>query len=116
MKFAMVIVEAEDERREMTQAEAEFNTLVRWWADLHSRVNVVASGKLAPKGTARTVSWRDQVPIVTDGPFVEAKESVAGILIVDLGTEAEALELAKSWPAKAGFKIEVRALRSSVSE
>lgn len=116
MKFAMVIVEAEDERKDMTQTEREFDMLVRWWADLRSRVNVVASGRLAPKRTARTVSWRDQVPIVTDGPFVEAKESIAGILIVDVGNEADALELAKSWPAKAAFKIEVRAIQSSASE
>ena len=115
MKFAMVIVEDEDQRKDMTQTEREFDALVRWWADLRSAVNVVASGRLAPKRTARTVSWRDQVPIVTDGPFVEAKESVAGIVILDADTETEVLELAKAWPATAGFKIEVRAIQSSVS-
>lgn len=115
MKFAMVIVEDEDQRKDMTQTEREFDALVRWWADLRSRVNVVASGRLAPKRTAQTVSWRDQVPIVTDGPFVEAKESVAGIVILDADTEAEVLELAKAWPATSGFKIEVRAIQSRVS-
>lgn len=110
MKFAMVIVESEEEREAISDAERDFESLVRWWSDLRSRVDVVASGRLAPRRTARTVSWREGAPIVTDGPYIEAKESVAGILIVDVGSEAGALEIARSWPSTVGFKIEVRPL------
>lgn len=116
MKVALVIVEDEDERRRVGRAEREFDELVRWWTDLRSRVNVVASGRLAPKRTARTVSWRGGKPIVTDGPFIEAKESVAGILIVDVRDEAEAVEVAKTWLATSGFKIEVRAIESTTGD
>jgi hypothetical protein len=116
MKFALMIAEVEDERHELSRAEVDFDTLVRWWADVRSRVNVVASGRLAPKGTARTISWRDQAPIVTDGPFIEAKESIAGFLIVDVDDETAAIELASTWLAKVGFKIEVRAIQDSPGE
>ena len=68
------------------------------------------------KGTARTISWRDQAPIVTDGPFIEAKESIAGFLIVDVEDETAAIELASTWLAKVGFKIEVRAIQGSPGE
>ncbi len=113
MKFALVIVEDEEERRRIGEAEREFGELVRWWADFRSKVKVVASGRLAPKRTARTVSWRDGQPIVTDGPFIEAKESVAGFLIVDVADEAEGIEIAKTWLGKSGFKIEVRAVENA---
>ena len=108
MKFAMLIVESEDEVQPRSAAEQDFETLVRWWADLRARVNVVASARLAERRTAHTVSWRHQVPVVTDGPYVEAKESIGGILVVDVESEAEALEIAKAWPITAGYRIEVR--------
>ena len=111
MKFALVIVEDEEARQAAGSVEVEFDSLVRWWAGLRSRANIVASARLTPKGTAHTVSWRDGRPLVTDGPFIEAKESVAGILIVDVAHETEAIDLAQSWLAKEGFKIEVRAVQ-----
>jgi hypothetical protein len=108
MKFAMLIVEREEDREAPSAAEQEFETLVRWWSDLRAKVKVVASARLAPRRTARTVSWRNQVPVVTDGPYVEAKESVGGILVVEVESEAEALEIAKAWPTTDGYRIEVR--------
>ena len=116
MRFALVIVEDEEARQAVSPAEVEFDSLVRWWADLRLRTKVVASARRAPKGTARTVSWRQGSPLVTDGPFIEAKESVAGILIVEVSNEAEAMELAQSWLAKEGFKIEVRAVEAVPGE
>jgi hypothetical protein len=107
MKFAMVIVKS-DEAEVPGPGEREFEDLVRWWADLRAGGNVVASARLAPRNTARTVSWRDREPIVTDGPYLEAKETVGGFLVVDVESDAEALEIAKGWPARDGWRIEVR--------
>lgn len=108
MKYAMVIIESEGEREALSPAQREFDSLVRWWADLKARGKIVASAKLAPPRTAATVSWRGQVPIVTDGPYVEAKESVGGFAVLDVDSKAEAMEIAGSWPARVGFRIEVR--------
>ena len=60
MKYAMVIVTSEEEREPPSQAEREFDGLIRWWADLRERGKVVTSVKLAPPRTASTVSWRDR--------------------------------------------------------
>ncbi len=43
---------------------------------------------------------------MTDGPFVEAKESVGGYAIVEARDLDEALSLAKTWPC--GGTIEIR--------
>ena len=108
MKYAMVIIESGEEREAPSDAEREFDSLVRWWADLRARGKVIASAKLAPPGTAATVSWQGQVPIVTDGPYVEAKESVAGFALLDVDSKAEAMEIARSWPARDRYRIELR--------
>jgi hypothetical protein len=107
MKYAMVIVKSE-EWEPLSEAEREFESLVRWWADLRGRGKVIAAANLAPTVTASTVSWHGQVPIVTDGPYVEAKEAVGGFVLLDVDSAAEALEIASSWPNKVGIRIEVR--------
>lgn len=110
MRFGMVIVEVEDDAIEPDAVARDFEALAAWWARLRSSGRLVASGKLAPRRTARTVSWRDGVPLVTDGPFIEAKESIAGIAIVDVESDADAIDLAKSWPCPTRYRIEVRAI------
>ena len=54
------------------------------------------------------MSWRGQVPIVTDGPYVEAKETVGGFVLLDVDSEAEAVGIASCLPNKVGTRIEVR--------
>jgi hypothetical protein len=108
MKYAMVIMESDEELDGLSEAERDFDSLMRWWADLRARGKIVASARLAPAQTAANVSWRGQVPIVTDGPFTEAKESVGGFVILDVDTAAEAMEIAGSLPARVGVRIELR--------
>jgi hypothetical protein len=65
---------------------------------------------LADASTAKTVRVRGDVPAVTDGPFVEAKEQLAGYCIVECETTERAVEIAASWPDAKHFAMEVRAL------
>jgi hypothetical protein len=54
---------------------------------------LLATGGLAPEGV-RLVSRGDELT-VTDGPFAEAKEAVAGFALVEVGSKEEAIELAR---------------------
>ena len=54
---------------------------------------VEARGLSFPK-TAKTVSLVDGQVVVTDGPFAEAKEALAGYWVFDVPDEARAIELA----------------------
>ena len=65
---------------------------------------------LADASTAKTVRVRDGAPAVTDGPFVEAKEQLAGYCIVECETPERAVEIAAAWPDAKYFAMEVRAL------
>jgi hypothetical protein len=54
---------------------------------------LLATGGLNPKGI-RVTSAGDEIT-VTDGPFTEAKEAVAGFALVEVRSEEEAIELAR---------------------
>ncbi|WP_433157132.1 YciI family protein [Kribbella sp. CA-247076] len=58
---------------------------------------------------ARVVQVKDGVPAVTDGPFTEAKEVLAGYYLVECSLE-RATELAAKLPEARFSPIEVRAL------
>ena len=57
---------------------------------------------------AKTVRFENGAPVVTDGPFAEAKESLAGYWIVDVEDEARALEIASRIVAVIEGPVEVR--------
>lgn len=46
----------------------------------------------------RSVRVRDGDPVVSDGPYLEAKEHVGSYLVVDVADEARAVEIARSYP------------------
>jgi len=48
--------------------------------------------------TAKTISVRDGLPAVTDGPYVDAKEFVGSFYILDVPDEARAIEIAAEIP------------------
>jgi hypothetical protein len=71
---------------------------------------------LADASNAKTVRVRDGVPAITDGPYAEAKEQMAGYLMVDCETEERAVEIAARWPDARYFAMEVRALMQAAAE
>ena len=62
--------------------------------DLTKSGELASAEGLADASQARTVRFQDGMPVVTDGPFAESKESLAGYWIVDVESEARALEIA----------------------
>ncbi|MFI7080519.1 YciI family protein [Micromonospora sp. NPDC049903] len=46
----------------------------------------------------RAVRMVDAAPVVTDGPYLEAKEYVGSYFVVDVDSEQRALEIARSYP------------------
>ncbi|HEU5155490.1 MAG TPA: YciI family protein [Streptosporangiaceae bacterium] len=63
---------------------------------------------LADSVTGRTVRVRAGVPVVTDGPYVEAKEQLAGYIVVDCADLERASEIAARIPDARFTAVEVR--------
>jgi|SRR5471030_2478073 hypothetical protein len=76
--------------------------------DLRDAGELVDARGLADGSAAKTVTFKDGIPVVTDGPFAESKESVIGFWVVDVEGEARALEIATRVVAFTHGPIEVR--------
>jgi glyoxylase-like metal-dependent hydrolase (beta-lactamase superfamily II) len=63
---------------------------------------------LADGSQAKVVRVRDGVPVATDGPYLEAKEHLAGYCMIDCDSLERALEVAAMWPDARWMGIEVR--------
>ena len=63
------------------------------------RAGVFVTGEgLHPTGKGARATWTDGQWSVTDGPFAEAKELIAGFSIIDVSSREEAIEWLKKWP------------------
>jgi hypothetical protein len=71
---------------------------------------LIVTQALADPSQAAVVSMRNGQPVVTDGPFLEAKEYLGGFYLVDCENKERAIELAAQIPdaAIAGLGVEVR--------
>jgi len=61
---------------------------------------------------------RDGKPVVTDGPYVETKEQVGGLVIIEAADLNEAVRIASLHPAahlgeKLGWGVEIRPIAES---
>ena len=71
----------------------------------------VASEALEPVATATTVRVRNGKVSITDGPFAETKEQLAGFYMIEAQDLNEALQLAAKIPPAREGSVEVRPIR-----
>ena len=70
---------------------------------------VPGGARLRPPGDATTVRVRGDEVLLSDGPFAETKEYLAGISFIDVADLDEAIDLAATHPAaRDGGSVEVR--------
>ncbi|UVE17682.1 YciI family protein [Pseudomonas sp. LS44] len=72
---------------------------------------LVAAEALEPVSSATTVRIRAGKQLITDGPFAETKEQLAGFYLVDARDLNEAIQLAAKIPPARVGSIEVRPVR-----
>jgi hypothetical protein len=71
----------------------------------------IASEALQPISTATTVRVRNGKVTVTDGPFAETKECLAGFYMIEARDLNEAIQIASRIPPAQIGSIEVRPIR-----
>jgi hypothetical protein len=83
-------------------------SLRAWNDETDARGVKLAGGRLESPAAARTVRVRDGEMLVTDGPFAETKEQVAGLNILTCPSLAEAAEIAAQHPTARIGALELR--------
>jgi hypothetical protein len=89
-------------------------SIEEWVSDTDGRGVRLLGRALDPPQSAVTVRVRDGETLLTDGPFIESKEFIAGFDVVDCGDLAEAVEVAANHPMAAVGAIEVRPFRDGL--
>jgi hypothetical protein len=96
----------EDERKRTIAAYGEFTESIR------ASGNMLGGDALHPATTATTVRVRNGETLVTDGPFAETKEQLAGFYLIEAKDADEAISIAARIPGAQYGSIEVRPLFS----
>lgn len=78
---------------------------------LHDKGQYVHASPLQPEATGTVVRVRSGKPMVTDGPFMETSEQLAGYFLVDAENQAEAIRIAERVPGARIGTVEMRPLR-----
>src|SRR5438093_13470959 len=99
----------------MPKAELEkaYARIGQWWGEKEQAGVIVDGHELQGPDKATTVRARNGKQVVTDGPFIEAKESIGGYAIVNAADLVAAIRLAKEWISvtnPTGAIVEVRPL------
>ena len=85
------------------------------WAESLGAKGKLAGGEKLAAGGVRHVKAKDGKPVVTDGPYAEAKDVVGGYFVIEAKDQAEAEEIAKDCPhvaLAATNWIEIRPIES----
>jgi hypothetical protein len=85
------------------------------WAEGLGAKGKLAGGEKLTAGGVRHVKAKDGKPVVTDGPYAEAKDVVGGYFVIEAKDQAEAEAIAKDCPhvtIAAGNWIEIRPIES----
>jgi hypothetical protein len=109
MKYLLQIYPPKDELEQLSKEELD--ALVREYMEVGQSPGVIGGDQLQPVETATTVRVQDGQTLLTDGPFVDAKEHLGGYLVVAADDLDTALEIAARIPAaRMGGAVEVRPL------
>jgi hypothetical protein len=107
MKYVVMIFRHVD-RVWTAEDDAALGRLLRLEQELAESGELVSSEGLRPPEEGRIVQIRDGRQVVTDGPFGEAKEQLAGFFLVDAADDAHAQAIAGRVSAAVGDRVELR--------
>lgn len=111
MKYMLLIYSNEASRaalaKDLDGILGEVDTIVR---ELTESGELIGGEGLADPSNTKTVRVQRGVPVVTDGPYLEAKEQCAGYCLVECETIERAVEIAARWPDARYSALEVRPL------
>jgi hypothetical protein len=96
--------------------EEKLMTQVYGWFERWQPTGKIAEGgaELQTRDTAKTVrAGADGEPVITDGPYLELKEVIGAVVMLECADADEAARIAATWPLGAGMSaVEVRPVLS----
>ena len=100
MRFMIIVHSTPETEQGTTGTEQQFADMQAYNEEMLKAGVFVDGQGLHPTAKGARVTYEDGDWVVTDGPFAEAKELVAGFSIIDVSSREEALELRQVYAAE----------------
>jgi PhnB protein len=98
MRF-MIIRKADAETEAGVMASEELiEAMARYNEEMINAGVMLGGDGLQPSSKGARIRFQNGKPMITDGPFTEAKEMIAGYTLIQVASREEALEWVKRWP------------------
>jgi len=105
----MILIKASEESEEGIMPSEELLTQMGKYNEQLVNAGVMEAGEgLHPTSNGFRVRFDGETRTVTDGPFAETKELLAGFWIVNVNSKEDAIEWVKKAPFDGGTEIEIR--------
>jgi hypothetical protein len=109
MKFLCIIcAEKVMEHMDPADAERHYDEYAEFTSSIRRSGHLIASNRLMPPETAKTVRVRNGKASTTDGPFAETKELFGGYYLIEAKDLDEAVRVASRIPGASRGCVEVR--------
>ncbi len=107
MRFMMIVKANQDSEAGVLPTEQELAEMGKYNEELVKAGVLLAGEGLHPSSNGARVTFSGGRPTVTDGPFAETKELIAGFWLIQVKSREEALEWARRVPFQES-EIEIR--------
>lgn len=113
MKYLLLVHHSEDAFKTMPEGTRDdmLAESIQLCHQLANKGQYVHASPLQPEATGTIVRVRDGKPMITDGPFMETKEQLAGYFLIDARDRDEAVAIASRIPGARIGTVEVRPVR-----
>ena len=108
MRFMVLVPGSPESEAGEMPSPAELDAMGKYNDELIKAGVMLAGDGLHPTSKGARVRFDGRERTVTDGPFTEAKELVAGYWVWECGSRDEAIEWLKRAPFDGGIEIELR--------
>lgn len=112
MKYLLLVHHDEDAFGKMSEATRKkmLEESVHLTHQLYAKRQYLSASPLQPASSAVIVRVREGKPLVTDGPFIETREQLAGYFLINANDLDEAVGIALRVPGARIGTVEVRPL------
>ena len=108
MRFMVLVPASEESEAGVMPSEEALAAMGKYNEEMAKAGVMLAGEGLHPTSKGARVKFDGKERTVTDGPFTEAKELIAGYWLIQAKSKEEALEWVKRAPFDGGVEVEVR--------
>jgi hypothetical protein len=111
-RYMLIMRSTPEAEKAFKEANIDFNEVIasmgRYNEELIKAGVMLAGEGLTGPDEGFVVDFNSDPPVVTDGPYTEAKELFNGFWLLDVSSKEEAKQWAQKCPLGPGVKLEVR--------